>query len=59
MDVSLYDLNISWVACFQGSRILKPVKTTLWMHPPNGALKLSFDGIFIKCEQKGGYCRGN
>lgn len=47
VDVSLHDLNLSWVACFQGGRIVKPVTKSSWMNPPNVVLKLNFDESFM------------
>lgn len=54
VDVPLHDLHLSWDACFQGRRKVNLVLGVLWLHPPQGVLKLNFDSSF-RSESIGGY----
>lgn len=46
---------LSWDACFQGGRLVKPVQKSSWMNPLDGLMKLNFDGSYIKEARRGGF----
>lgn len=46
-EVYHHDLTRSWDACFQNRRPEKPTIISSWISPPEGVLKLNFDGSYL------------
>lgn len=44
IDVSMFDVNISWEAYFHRGTKMKSLQISSWTLPPNGLLKLNFVG---------------